>query len=56
MKKQDLKEIIIGLIMVARRNETDWERNFPDADVREMRQIWNAGMSREDPDYWHEWQ
>lgn len=52
MNKEDIKNLVVQLVMVAKRNETGWERHFSDSEVAQLRKIWNDGLPEYDADYW----
>ncbi len=52
MTKADLEEMVIRLIVIAKRNETNWERHFSESEEKALRKIWNYGLAEHDRDYW----
>lgn len=52
MTKTELEDVVIGLLVIVKRNVTGWERGFSDSEVKEMRKIWNQNLSESSPNYW----
>lgn len=53
MTKADLEDVAIRLLVIVKRNVTDWERHFSDKEVREIRKIWNTGLAEGHDGYWY---
>ena len=55
MTKAELEDMVVMLTAIVRRTTNGWERDFNDNQVKQIRKIWNTGLSEGDDDYWYDY-